>query len=482
MGSPRRLIVCFYWVQLALLGLCWSHLAEAAKKRVVVLPFSGVKGAAARGGLVGALGRSVTMVSAGDFNNTADELGVERTEPSGMVEICAKLKCDAVIKGSVSKKGRRFTLAVTVYDGGTGESIGRRAATIRGVTRIGPAGSAIGSRLGGIIAKGKFRKGQGRVKPPEPKPEPAPEPAARRDDVSDIPVYKPPAPEKKVRHASRRRAKVEEDDSDDEGGDEEDQPSRKHRHASTKGLLDISLALGLSARKALVAGSDPANDSLYEGGMYPEFTLRADVYPIAPFTDNFARNIGLGVSYTRHLTISTKQTNSADPPVDTSSQELLIDLRARWNLLDKPTSPELSFFIGYGMRDFALSPNLIMSSFNYRFVRIGAEGIIPLGTPLFSLLLGADARPLMSTGTQAEESYGPRQGGLGYSFRGGACGKLPLGVFYFLVFEYLRFGPQFGGADPNDPRGRLKDWPEIFEPTSAIDRFIRVWAGGGYSL
>ena len=77
---------------------------------------------------------------------------------------------------------------------------------------------------------------------------------------------------------------------------------------SLEGLFDVSVSMGISKRSYKLEGADPTLDRAYEGGVYPEFTLRLDLFPAAPFMDNFLANIGLGVVYTRHLSVSTKMT------------------------------------------------------------------------------------------------------------------------------------------------------------------------------
>jgi hypothetical protein len=469
-------------------GLILERTAEAAKKKAVVLSFSGANSGAARGGVTNALKAKVTLISTEKYKETAEELGVDGGEADGMVAVCAKLKCDAVIKGSVGGKGRRFTLVVTVFDGGTGEALGRRAATVRGAKKIGRAGSAVGAQCLSLVQKGKFRQGRVakvKAKPSEPEPEPEHEkPRPPPADVSDIPEYKPVKQAKRVKKGKKKNTDDEggeDNESSEEGDDEEGRVSKKGGKTSYDGLLDVSICLGLSSRKALIQGDVPDQDRSYDGGMYPEVVIRAELYPFAPFTRGFVRNVGLGLSYGRHLSISSKDKDGN--PVDTGSQELLLDLRLRWKVLKTITSPVLSFFGGFGMRDFTLGTNETMASFKYKVVRIGAEGIIPLGSPLFALFLGADVRPILSPGGSSEGDsvyhYGAKTAGLGYSVRGGAYGKHSLGLFYFLTFELLQFKTSFAGLGSGITNMGALDRAD---PSTHQDRFLRFWVGGGYAL
>ena len=456
---------------LALLGLLMAgsplleRTAEArGKKRVVVLPFSGPKGAKARAGVIRGLKRKVTFIGLNKYNAAAEELGAATDDPDGVIDICSKLKCDALISGTVRKKRRKFTVAVKIINGGTGETIGRRAATARGTRRLSRIAAQVGKRSLKLIRRGTFPK----VAPkPPPPPEPPPEPVTQ--DVSDIPKYKPDTP-------------LEEEEEEEEKDD--------GAKSSWAGFLDLSVAMGMSNRNATLAvvGELPDGapgtafvDGGYEGGWFPEFTVRADIYPLVPFVDNFVRNIGIGVSFNHHISISTKTQDDTAPAVDTSSQELMFEAQLRVKLLSSHTSPVMKVFFGYGMRDFVLAPNMTLTSFNYRFLRAGLDGYIPLGTPLIGVSLGGDIRPLMGVGDEALTSFAERTGGMGFAVRGGLRGEHPLGIFYFVSMEYLTFSLEFQGYEVGSTGGPT-DCPDSYAPTSGSDTFLRFWVGGGYGF
>jgi len=450
---------------LVLASTAAPRLASAKKKRVVVLPFSGPLGAAARRGVIGGLKRKVTLVSPAKFQSAAG--GVEAEESEGMVTACSKAKCDAVVKGTVTRARRRYKVVVTVFNGGTGVAIGRRAATVT-KRRVARAGTAIGRGCLRLVAKGKYS----RAAPPPPTPPtppppppPPPTPVAQRD-TSDIPVFK------------NTREKGDDDDDDDrvrKGSG--DRPGRDS-------LVDLSVGMGLAFRRYVLEGTDAnVEPDKYEGGMYPEFTIRADIYPMAPFVRGLASGVGVGVTYTRHLSITTKPKDTPDESVDTTSQELLADLKWRWVILDSPTSPSVIVGAGFGMRDFTLAQNTILTSFNYQFLRFGLDGVVPLFTPLVAVTVGFDVRPLLTVGEEAVSAFGSKTGGLGFSVRGGLSGIYRLGtggVIYFVNFEYLRFTTDFEGLAAGSFTNRT-GFPDRQDASSGADRFIRLWLGAGYS-
>ncbi len=471
---------------LIVFNVCWPQPVVAQKKKVVVLPFSGPSAATARGGLVKALQRKANPISPVTYTNTGNQLGVDPSAASSMVAICSKLKCDAVIQGAVSRKGRRFTITVTVYDGGTGEVIGVKATTARGARRVVRSGKALGTECTALVQKGKYVRQKAA---PQPAPHaarpripplpttPPPSPAARKADISDIPQYKPLA--SKTESAPDKKAITEEKkESEEEGIDQ------RTRKKSLSGLFDVSVGIGLASRRYVLAVAAPTptspKDSSYEGSVYSEITFHADLYPLVPFIGNFFRNIGFGASYSRHLSNSSWKPNQTDLTIDTTSQELLLDIQYRWTILKKATSPVVSVLAGWGLRDFTLGQNDVLASLKYRFFRFGAEAIVPLGTPLMALFAGGDARPLIFVGQEAVYAWGSKNGGFGYSFRGGVRGRHSSGFFFLVTAEYLSFRTSFDGFDPSDmPR---PGFPDRTEGTKGSDRFIRMWGGAGYAL
>lgn len=430
-STSRKLQVAI----LALVAICGEPMAQAQKK-VVVFNFAGRGGAKARRGVIRAMAQQVTFERVDNFLAEGDMAGVNPVRGKGLVTTCTRTKVDAVVKGKVIRRGRgRFTVTVSVVNGGTGERLGRRAATVKGTRHIMRAGAAIGKMLLPLLKEAEHAA----IKPVVRAPRPAP-------------VVKPRPRKKK----------------------------KKKKGFSLKGLFDVSASIGISLRSYKLEGADPTLDRAYEGGVYPEFTLRLDLFPAAPFMDNFVRNIGLGVSYTRHLSVSTKMTTKqGEVEVDTGSQELLLDLIVRWPIFKKATSPVILGHAGWGFRHFSLGENYILPTLKYSFVRFGLGGRVPLTTPLIALEAGFDLRPLIAVGQEAIDAFGQKEGGFSWSVRGGLSGRTSLGLFYGATFEYLRFTTDFGGR--YDITGSA---PPLVrkDPTSGSDGFIRLWLTVGYGL
>jgi hypothetical protein len=447
------------------------------KKKVVVLSF-GPAGAAARNSLARALGKKTTQIAPATYQQTASQLGVNGEEPAGIAAVCSKLKCDAVIKGEVQKQGRKVTLTVTVFNGGNGEALGKRQASVPG-RRLAAAGSAIGAQCAPLVGKGKA----GKAPPPKPepvaaKPEPTPQPEPPKPEPEKVPEYKPdPEPVAKSKGKKKRGEDGEEGEGDDEGGG-----TVRRGYSSGRtygGLFDASVAIGMSMRAVQMDGADK-----YTGGMYPEIIIRADLYPLVLATKSFARNFGLGLSYANHLSISTKDKDGT--AVDSSSREFLLQLQYHWVFLDRDTSPEVTIFAGFGMRDFNLGKNSILQSFNPKFLRFGFEGFVPFATRYIGFAAGFDGRALLAVGSgENTVTYrlGSRTGGYGIAARAGLGGSMPFGLTYFLGFEFLRFSVSFAGLNAADPPVTNIDTAagDNPNPSTMADRYIRLWAGVGYA-
>lgn len=247
----------------------------------------------------------------------------------------------------------------------------------------------------------------------------------------------------------------------------------------------MGASIGLSTRTyQLVVPSNGTLDRKYSGGLFPEFTLALQAFPLVLATNNFARNIGLGISYTRHLSISTKldQGAAANPgAVDTSSQEILFDARLRWAIKDDLAGPVVYGYFGFGLRSFSLGPNVVLTSMGYQFLNFGVGGRIPLGSPLVSLRAEVNLRPLLQVGQEAVDAFGERDGGFAWSFQAGLYGRLKNGLFYFATFQLLNFSMKFTGLDAVSTAVR-PNTADLGPASEGTDRFIRIWAGAGYAM
>lgn len=464
-------------------------LQASARSRVAVIGFSGPGAGSAAAVYQRTLKRGSQVIGVAAVRRTANQVGAATNLDAGRAMLCSKLRCSALVRGSVKKRGRYYTVSVTVYDGSNGRALGTRRARARGRRGIASAAARIAQASLALIRRGSA--GQAAASPP---------PAAPADDDRGADDERPdeldkPAAKKPDRRRADDRDKDDDDADDDkddddkdddkdddgaEGSDEGPAVSRRSSEAGKGDIFDISVSLGLATRTGKSVG--PAdNDGTYDGGLYPEFAVDLGFYPLMFLTKGFVRNLGLGATYSRPMTISTKLPSAASD-VETSAQELLIDLRLRWRWWNSPTSPTLLGLVGWGLRDFNLAVNPVLSSFNYRFLRFGANITVPLGSPLIGLLAGADVRPILGVGKEALDNYGSKgSGALGWAVRAGLHGRHQIGLFYFLTLEYLKFSASFAGgpipAALQNPNAHQRE-----DASESTDTYIRVLAGVGYAL
>ncbi len=438
---------------LALTGAAAPASAAGGKKRVVLLPFSGPKGAAVRKGVIQGLGKAVWFKTSKEFIAEGNAQGVDPFTAEGMSRICSRLEVDAVITGAVNKRRYgKYSISLKLFDGGSGKVVAKRGASARGARGLSGAGRTLGKRLKPLLRKCAFDASGAGAQAAAPAPqEPAPAP------VVDKPLFEPVAPARPVVTA------------------------RASRPGRFDGLLEFSAGMGFSIRRYELKGADASEDRLYNGDPFPEFTVRLDLYPLTPAVRGFVRNLGLGGSYSRHVSVTTSFVDSqgASVDVETSSQEMIVDALVRWILLAREASPVLLFRAGGGLRDFDLASNEVITSLNYRFLRFGVDGTIPLATPLAALRVGGDFRPILTVGQEAVDAFGYKSSAYGFSIRGGISGRLWFGLTYQAIFEYLGFANEFNGR-PDAPANHA---PVVrTDAAKAKDRFMGLNVSVGYAL
>jgi hypothetical protein len=276
-SNLRRTLCLFVIVLTALAG----QTALAAKKRVVVLGFSGPSASRVRRGLVRAMNRRVRMVASRRYRRAARRLRVQAATEAGVAASCTKVRCHAVISGSVKRSRRgRYLVSVVVRDGGTGRILGRASARIRGRRRLARAGRTLAREVLKLVRKGSL----GRRAPPEPPVASEPRPPAWAEEQSGEDSPPARAPEAEDTALSERMfggddpAEAPEDErGDDDSGDTDADLSQRTVVGPGADALWVSAALGFAMRSFEQSGGDRL--TRYEGEAYPELTLSAEVYP-----------------------------------------------------------------------------------------------------------------------------------------------------------------------------------------------------------
>src|SRR5262245_23670460 len=91
------------WLVVAVLLLA-AGVADAGRKRIVVLDFTGDRAAKFHADLVKIIKKTHTVVSAAKWNSAAEQLSATGVTDRSVKKVAHKLKIDGVVTGSVEKR------------------------------------------------------------------------------------------------------------------------------------------------------------------------------------------------------------------------------------------------------------------------------------------------------------------------------------------------------------------------------------------
>lgn len=116
------------WLRGVVVVLCalvgFGGVAQAGRKRVVVLDFEGPKGDKFHDELVKLIKKTHTVVPTDKWNGTAEELDAGSASEKDIKKVAKKLKIDAVVEGKIEKRRDEFIIRLKLRAGKSGELIG----------------------------------------------------------------------------------------------------------------------------------------------------------------------------------------------------------------------------------------------------------------------------------------------------------------------------------------------------------------------
>jgi hypothetical protein len=246
MTSSKSRALTSRWLQAAVvLLLGWLALlpsiAEAERKRVVVLELEGPKAERFHKDVVSVIKKSHSVVPLSKWNRTAEQLGASRPTSANIKKVAKKLKIDAVITGEVSKRRDEYIIKLKLRSGSTGEVIGRGFETKSEEPRLDSSAKGdVKDELVALIDEMKTNRFSG------------------SDDDED--ADEDDEPKKPVRAAKNDKTKDKKKSkaSDDDDADEEDEPKpRKAKKSRDDDEEDRPRKRGF-ARKSSKADDDEA--------------------------------------------------------------------------------------------------------------------------------------------------------------------------------------------------------------------------------
>ena len=286
--------------------------AEALAKRVVVTGFAGPGGGRARSYVLRVLRRYHTIVSVRKFARTARRLHVRLSGRRNVRKICHKANIDAVVYGRVVRRRGRWWLRIWVRDGATGRVVKREVIRLRG-----PRMNASSRHTTRYFV----RKAMGRVEGVSDEEEEA---------SSAGPTIPPVRDEEKVRKKKHKKKR--------------EKPAPKWSYLTA---VEAGLVLDVVARRFVLYPKD-SNPDYKTAGVIPPVGLYFEVFPGAFLTKTVgASDVGIGFWWTRSFGV-TSDTDRSDERYETVYQKVDFWLTYRWNILAKPSSPELRLDLGMG--------------------------------------------------------------------------------------------------------------------------------------
>ena len=116
--------------------LLGTGVANAGRKRLVVLEFEGDEADAIQTSFVKFLKKTHTVVSIDKWNTAADELGATKINEKNIKKVAKKLKIDGIITGNVEKRRDEFIIRLKLRSGASGTLVGNQVNAKTDATKL----------------------------------------------------------------------------------------------------------------------------------------------------------------------------------------------------------------------------------------------------------------------------------------------------------------------------------------------------------
>lgn len=365
---------------LVVLGVAFvPAIAEAGRKRVVVLELEGPKAEKFHEGLVKLLKKTHTVVPTEKWSSTAEELGADKLTDGNIKKVAKKLKVDAIITGKVEKRRDEYILQLKVRAGSTGAVTGSRIDTSSEGPRIDAKQSKdLKDELVGAIDTMKSGKG-GDEDEEEEEDRPKKKVVAKKDEEEEEEAEE----EDDTKAALKTKKDSEEEEEEDDGGskkkvaardgDEDEEGVEASADEGEGEAAPDKLSVGERAVEAVAGVSFNArrmkftyqttlqnHPPPYNGVPVAGVVLDVAVFPLAFGHKNksMLKNIGITAMYDKVLFINSK--SDPDGPGGNAPVTLPTS-QARWAVgavFRYPVSKLFTAGLGleYGTQSFTIKP------------------------------------------------------------------------------------------------------------------------------
>jgi hypothetical protein len=496
-----------------LVALCFLLAASSAfaKKRVVVLNFTGPQGGKAAAAVASAVKKRHTVVSSAQYTKAEKRLKAKKQTDKNVAKVAAEIQVDAVISGVIKKKAGKFTLTVSVREGASGKVKGSAKIALRGAkidqrakddidAEVVPLVDDVQSIAGGgggddfasndsapIEDKKPPKKGK---KPPEEDTTGADSGMGSGTGSSDDTGEQEAAPgvddTKDKQVASSEGSEASAESSVSKSADEEGAPTeimggkyaRNGGFSIDAGVSMFARTLTFTTRTGLARDAQPSG---YDGTIVPGGMIDGEVYPLVLMgskPDSMLAGLGVTFLFDRVFLLKSK---AGPEEYNTTQQRYGVGLRYRLNIGHKPTLPTVFVGIGYNSLTFAIDGPVAVTRLpdvNYSYVDPHIGFRLPLGSANLALLAKASYLLVLSSGAFSEAAgYGPGSV-VGVDFEGGLEYRLMPRLPIHVGIHYVRIAYDFdgSGALANNQDGD----PSTPDVGGALDEYLGGYATVGY--
>jgi len=508
--------------------------AVDAQARVVVQRFGGPQGARLRAALINDLEENgIEVVDNREVQRVAREaVGRSNLRSDDFPTVAAQLGVSAFLSGRVRRRGRRFTLTVSVRNAADGSRLGsaswggRNVGSLRAIGRNGYA------RLEQYLNVAQVPAGGGYAQQQQPQQQQQQQ-TFQAGGTGGTPWYAagqepeetPPDDE-------------EDEDEEDEEDDGEVAPYDKLHLALYVGALRRSMSTTVFVSEHLRTPGGSTDNVVPElreyqsaGLGHAEIGFTADLFPGALADDPVAPWLGLALSFRNSLLLQSNGfacTNASEPaggracsdvlqvvPIRTTQREIYVGAKVDYRFdSSSRQSAYLGVDLGYGLFSFRLAPedlalierNQIIPPMDYSYIHIGGAFRYQADEEgLFAIGLRAAYRLGLDVGTDAKRIWGATTSSMsglmvGVDLRHEMT-YLTEGVFAQLSLDWFRFTTTFTGqptcrVPPTDggvcPELDLwEPWPSddgtTVRPGTGVpdpvnDSYLRLGVSIGYAL
>jgi hypothetical protein len=494
-----------------LVALCVLLAASSAfaKKRVVVLSFTGPQGGKASAAVASAVKKRHTVVSSAQYTKAQKRLKAKKLNDKNVAKVAAEIQVDAVVTGVMKKKAGKFTLTVSVREGASGKVKGSAKIALRGAkidqrakddieAEVVPLVDDVQSISSGGGSSDDFASSdsapaEDRKPPRKGKKPPEDDSGMGGGEDSGTSSSDDTGEQEAVPGVDDDTSKQVASSEDGEGGADSSVSASAGdggepgeimggKYARNGGFsLDLGVSMVARTLSFTTRASLDNQPSGYDGSIVPGGMIDGEVYPLVLMgskPDSALAGLGVTFLYDRVFLLKSKADTEE---YNTTQQRYGVGLRYRFNVGHKPTLPTVFVGLGYNSLSFVIDASVDLTGLpdvNYTYLDPHIGFRMPLGTPKLALLGKASYLLILGSGDFSnDDNYGPGSVA-GVDFEGGLEYRLTPRLPIHVGVHYVRIAYDFDGT--GDRANNLDMDPSTPDVGGALDEFLGGYATVGY--